>query len=698
MPDDLITATDMDENGNPATKRGARNSRVDQHALDMAHDALVAAGATCNGKGPKSLRPAEKGVTDAPNLRGESSRSCANCAYFKSLPWTETLGGDAAPQGVCMKHDFITQPALVCDDWEDWMVSAGEKTIVSFGGDVKALDDGKVGGYLVRFSTDSDPDLERDFFNKSTDFGEITLSAVYYHHGLDKQLKRRKLGKGTLTIDDVGVWIEAQLEMRDEYEKAVYELAQAGKLGWSSGTAAHLVEREQVGKSWWIKAWPLGLDASLTPTPAEPRTRAVPLKSLYVSAEQANESPVTADGDLPTVTEIKSTDNTNTTIAAPALAAKEITMPENDEGNVTPEIKIDYELLASKVAEKMDTVGAAKSVPAVIRPENHGDPDPVKALTDWARGGNPHNSLKVLGATVDANGKELHFGYKAALQEDTAGEGGNLVPNDFYAGIISKRDEVSIPRKAGARVFRTSRDILDIPYEDASMGNFQKTSEEGAYDENEPTFGNVQVRIYKYTKVIKMSEELIEDEDANLDTFLTEAIGRAWGLTENDLTLVGSGSSTVQGVFVGGSVGYTFADTNSIAAAEIPALYWTLGSPYHEGAVWVTRGSTIGTLQGMTGNNWQFVSTPPYGGIEGNLFWGGKPYYLSDSVAVATTSGNKPIMIGNWQYYALVERRGLTLSRNPYLYQANGQIGLFCSVRMGGAVLQSEAFKYGLLA
>jgi HK97 family phage major capsid protein len=51
---------------------------------------------------------------------------------------------------------------------------------------------------------------------------------------------------------------------------------------------------------------------------------------------------------------------------------------------------------------------------------------------------------------------------------------------------------------------------------------------------------------------------------------------------------------------------------------------------------------------------------------------------------------------GNWNFYALAERRGLTISRNPYLYQANGQIGIFCSVRFGGAVLQSEAFKWGI--
>ena len=43
----------------------------------------------------------------------------------------------------------------------------------------------------------------------------------------------------------MGVWVEGILNMRDDYEKALYNLAKQGKLGWSSGTASHLVEREK---------------------------------------------------------------------------------------------------------------------------------------------------------------------------------------------------------------------------------------------------------------------------------------------------------------------------------------------------------------------------------------------------------------------------------------------------------------------
>ena len=143
----------------------------------------------------------------------------------------------------------------------------------------------KVGGYLVQFTTEDDPDLEGEFFTKATDFGQHLTAPVLYQHGMDTKIGRRRLGSGTLKPDDVGVWIEAQLELRDEYEQAIYEMAVAGKLGWSSGTAPHLVEREGTGKAVHLISWPLGLDASLTPTPAEPRTRAVTLKSVYPDPE-----------------------------------------------------------------------------------------------------------------------------------------------------------------------------------------------------------------------------------------------------------------------------------------------------------------------------------------------------------------------------------------------------------------------------
>jgi len=158
--------------------------------------------------------------------------------------------------------------------------------LVFYGGAVKALGNGKLGGYLVEFADPAtlkgSPDLEQEFFAADTDYDleEGKSATVYYDHGRDPVLKRRKLARGKMRADDAGVWIETQLALRDDYEKAVYQLAELGKLGWSSGSAPHLVEKKSVGGFTKIVSWPLGDDASLTVRPANHRSHAVTLKSI----------------------------------------------------------------------------------------------------------------------------------------------------------------------------------------------------------------------------------------------------------------------------------------------------------------------------------------------------------------------------------------------------------------------------------
>jgi HK97 family phage prohead protease len=148
-----------------------------------------------------------------------------------------------------------------------------------FSGSLKAKENGVVEGYLVRFGNSNDTDLEKDYFTKSTDFGfefdggQSHKLGLYYNHGMDKTLGTKKIGYGEVMMDDKGLWYSAQLDMADEYSKMIYDLAKKGQLGFSSGSASHMVEREMMGKAYEIKRWALA-EASLTPTPAEYRNKA----------------------------------------------------------------------------------------------------------------------------------------------------------------------------------------------------------------------------------------------------------------------------------------------------------------------------------------------------------------------------------------------------------------------------------------
>ena len=224
-------------------------------------------------------------------------------------------------KGACFVHDGSEEGrrrarAKALRQARAIIAHGGEKSmfgdmLINFGGEVKAVGDSGVEGYIVRFSTQADPDLTRDFFTRETDFDmEFPgKSSVYYDHGMNAHLKRRKIGKATLATDETGVFVKAELEKRDQYEAKVLEMAKAGKLGWSSGTANHLVEREPVGEAKRIVSWPLGLDASLTPTPAEPRNLAVvSVKAYYGTDSEENGSDLltnAAADDILAASEIK---------------------------------------------------------------------------------------------------------------------------------------------------------------------------------------------------------------------------------------------------------------------------------------------------------------------------------------------------------------------------------------------------------
>ena len=149
---------------------------------------------------------------------------------------------------------------------------------------------GYVKGYLVRFGDTKATDLEGDYFTKATDYGfpleegkRVPLN-VYYHHGMDSTVGKKSIGSGFIKMDAEGLWYEAQLDMADEYGKMIAKLCKQGKMGFSSGAAAHMVERKSMGGASEIIRWPIA-EASITPTPAEFRNSVKSLEEYYGMGE-----------------------------------------------------------------------------------------------------------------------------------------------------------------------------------------------------------------------------------------------------------------------------------------------------------------------------------------------------------------------------------------------------------------------------
>ncbi len=159
------------------------------------------------------------------------------------------------------------------------------------GAAVKALDtQGRfrtVGGYLVVFGDPTKTDLAGDYFTAKTDFGPLAgngAMALLHHTIPIKGIEKRRdyqFKPWKTTKDDFGIFAETVLDMADNYEATVHKVIAQGKMGLSSGSAAHLVRRRENKTAGEVTVWPI-VEGSFTPTPCEPRARvgAQSLKAL----------------------------------------------------------------------------------------------------------------------------------------------------------------------------------------------------------------------------------------------------------------------------------------------------------------------------------------------------------------------------------------------------------------------------------
>lgn len=595
------------------------------------------------------------------------------------------------------------------------------ETLVAFGGELKALGDGRVGGYLVVFSGPNDPDLTGDFFTKDTDFGDAADTDVYYHHGLDQRLGRRKLtvGKATLKKDDIGVWMEGQLALRDDYEKFIHDQAAQGREGLSSGTAAHLVEREQIGKAYWIKSWPLGLDGSITPTPAEPRTSIVPLKSLQLDAPAENgstvspgesehdEQPAISDAKGLTAMEVADVQK----VVADALKAQADVKAAEEKATAdrAKAIKdaVDEERKKWEAEAKTMRRGSYAYGGGRTSPEDRRD-DFAGALKAWVLDGDKGGFGKdAFGEEKAGNGRGLEsltifptdaeqkaiaarqLGVKASNATDmnigTAADGGDFVPTGFYPQVILRRDESMLRDRLGVRMIPGQGTTVDVPVDNEADGEFVVKAEANDFDLDAPAVAKKSMTLVKYTKYTDVSYELLDDTPVALEAFLADFVGRGMAKTHNSLLLTEVAS--------GGTAFVSDWAAAAIAAGDVEELVSNddLSNYLDEdnAVAFVMRASTHWAIKSILGNPRVYGSDQ---GPDGRMLLGYPVYYSQKAAAVAASA--KSAYFGNWRYVGNREAPGLTFIRDPFTVAIKGQVRLLWHFRTVYKTLQAEAIGY----
>lgn len=199
------------------------------------------------------------------------------------------------------------------------LIPSTDRSYFIAGGAIKALGDGKVGGYLVAFGSPSQRDSYGEYFHSGTDFALDRYAdwPVLYHHELDETVGGEEIGRiDKITPDAKGLYAEAQLDMSKPIVRKIYQMVVNGKLGWSSGSVPHWVETTSDGR---IERWPI-VEGSLTPTPAEPQRTTV--SALRSAIKSLLNSEINAPGLQLTTKELMAKVSKETHQAAKSLLMK----------------------------------------------------------------------------------------------------------------------------------------------------------------------------------------------------------------------------------------------------------------------------------------------------------------------------------------------------------------------------------------
>jgi HK97 family phage major capsid protein len=300
------------------------------------------------------------------------------------------------------------------------------------------------------------------------------------------------------------------------------------------------------------------------------------------------------------------------------------------------------------------------------------DGEGIKAFAHYIRSGD------------DGGIRNLKASSNNPMVEGTPAQGGYAVPTGMYNQIIAKLREDALYPKVGVRQIPGKGLTVNVPIEGARDGAFVATTEGNTTDRDAPILGQAPMTLVKYTKRIELSWELMEDEDAQLMSFLAIFVGQGMAKTHNTLLVTEASTN--------GSLGTAWG--NPIVAANIPALVYALPTGYEDNAVWIMKKAAEGIIRGFTGNFFQFTPTPVdgQGALTRRELWG-FPFYNSEAVAASGASA-KVALFGNFSYMGMRLAPDITFIRDPYSAANTGQLRLHYYFRTVYKILQAEAILY----
>ena len=366
-------------------------------------------------------------------------------------------------------------------------------------------------------------------------------------------------------------------------------------------------------------------------------------------------------------------------------------------GNTALAKEIDAKLI--KINERMDAAETKLSRPVVNHePATDEEADlrkaQSKAFRVLAKGGaralNPEQekALQTRYVTID--------GVKA-LATDNLTSGGYFMPINVSNRVLELLLEMSPLRSLATVESISSGDAYEQPKEGTTAFTAGWVGERGSRAETTAgTFEMDKIPVHESYANPFVTQKMLDDPSFNIEMWVANKVGKRFAKLESTAFIVGTGVGAPLGILStlpGSTAIETIEGASSLTVEtdDLLSLEAALPEEYAKNGSYLMRRATkfiVRKLKGGDGHYlWQpslQVGTPPT--------FDGKPVHEGIDMPVATSSGNKAIIFGDFRSaYVIVDRQGVRTQPDPF--SSKPYVEMYSTYRVGGQCVLPEAVK-----
>lgn len=271
---------------------------------------------------------------------------------------------------------------------------------------------------------------------------------------------------------------------------------------------------------------------------------------------------------------------------------------------------------------------------------------------------------------------------------------GAPVPTSFYNQVIEQARLVG-PMLDTSTILRTAGgENLQIPSQ-AGWSTAAIVGEGTAISESDPSFNSfITLGAYKYSFLVQLSRELIEDSGVDILAFLATQTGNALGYKVNNDLTVGNGTGAPNGVVTAAGSGVTgTASGPTFTADNLIDLAYSLDGAARRlpGVGWMMNTASLGVVRKLKDNSGRYIFEPSL--ADGNDRVLSYPVYENPAMA-SNASATKSVLFGHLPSYYVRMAGGLRLDRSDD-YAFNADLVTFrASMRVDGNLPQTSHIKF----